>query len=78
MAVDMIPCRIREGWDEAGRTGMLCVTLRLAKSIGSWSVVIWEGDDEPSLHKTAGIELSTTEWKSVGGVVEAPYVYFNE
>lgn len=63
MAEEMIPCRIRKGWDEEHRPGMLYTILHFPKPQQSWSVVIWDDEDEPSLHKTTGLEVFTTQWQ---------------
>ncbi len=57
---DPLPCRIKEGWDDAGQTGVYCGKIGISQW---WCVVVWDGDDEPSLHKAAGLEVSVPKWE---------------
>jgi DNA repair exonuclease SbcCD ATPase subunit len=50
---EIYPCKIKNGWEDAGRTGFVYGNIFLNQL---WSVVVWDGDDDPSLHKSAGIE----------------------
>lgn len=55
-------CRIKAGWVDAGRVGELFVTVQARRPGDTvlrqpWSVVLWDGADDPALFKTAGLEL---------------------
>ena len=45
---------IREGWHDAGKVG-----VQLSDPIWccgmEWTVILWDGEDEPDLHKTHGL-----------------------
>lgn len=49
--------RIREGWWLAGRLG-----LAVAPDVGcrgiAWTPVLWDDEEDPDFHKTAGLEMS--------------------
>lgn len=68
-----VRCRSKKGWDfyPDGRYGYYFGQLKLGEG-QYWSLVVWdepaedEDDDEPSLYKSAGLELevSPNNWRS--------------
>ena len=57
--------RIRAGWMDAGKEGdLLAGSLRDRKG-QDWMCVQWDVDEDPDLHKAAGLEISSIEWKAV-------------
>lgn len=50
----MSAVRIRQGWYEAGRTG---VRLGPDVHVGGqfWIPVLWDDEDDPTFHKAAGL-----------------------
>ena len=50
--------RIREGWDGAGREGIACA-MPFHCNAQEWVPVIWLDRDDPSLFKTAGLQVET-------------------
>jgi hypothetical protein len=59
--------RIRAGWMDAGKKvegDLLAGPLRDRKG-QDWMCVQWDTDEDPDLHKAAGLEIETIEWKPV-------------
>ena len=57
--------RIRAGWMDAGKEGdLLAGPLRDRKG-QDWMCVQWDVDEDLDLHKAAGLELASMEWKAV-------------
>ena len=57
--------RIRAGWMDAGKEGdLLAGPLRDRKG-QDWMCVQWNVDEVHDLHKAAGLELASMEWKAV-------------
>jgi len=50
-----VPCRIMKEWENAGRQGQYLG--KFFNGIQWWSVVQWDDEDDPDLHKTCGLEL---------------------
>jgi hypothetical protein len=57
-----IPCRIKSGWDKEGKLGQYFGNMIINEM--SWSIVLFHGDEDPSFHKTAGLEFLTMKWLS--------------
>ena len=57
---ETIPCRIREGWAYAGRTGQYFGNM-IVKNI-KWAIVLWDGSEDPDFHKAEGIEVTKNKW----------------
>ena len=55
-----IPCRIKRGWDGAGRLGQFFGDMYIEGA--SWSIVLFSGDEDPSLFKSNGLEKLTMTW----------------
>ena len=47
--------RVKRGLDGAGRTGLGYTTVVVGQTI--WVVVVWDGGEDPDLHKLAGLEV---------------------
>lgn len=46
--------KIKDGWHDAGKEGFIIGEEAL---IGQyWTPVLWDGDDDPDWHKSAGLE----------------------
>lgn len=50
-----IRCKIKQGWDNAGRKGETVCSFFIRKQ--KWFVIMWDGEDDPSLHKADGLLL---------------------
>jgi len=50
--------RIKTGWEAAGRRG---IELARVFADQNWSVVLWDGDDDPDCFKSAGLESEQPE-----------------
>lgn len=47
--------RIKDGWQDAGKRGMiLCKPIRVGQI---WIAVLWDGEQDPDWHKARGLEL---------------------
>lgn len=47
--------RIKDGWCEAGKTG---VQIGFPVMIGQlWTPVMWDDEEDPDWHKSAGLEV---------------------
>jgi len=55
------PCRIMDGWDGAGKEGRYLGKFSV-QGRNNWSIVIWDGEEDPDLHKTEGLELMVQKW----------------
>lgn len=54
-------CKIAEGWDGAGREGeALCYVQPSRQGAQTWIIVMWDDEDEPDLHKAAGLLIKRT------------------
>lgn len=54
------PCRVREGWDEAGKKGRFFGTVYIDGR--AWAIVKWDGDDDPDMFKAESIEIPADKW----------------
>jgi len=55
MADPIVRVRIREGWEDAGRTGVMY--HQTAFGLGQpWSMVLLDGDEDPDCHKSSGLQ----------------------
>lgn len=54
-------CRVstRGKWMDAGREGQLYGVMVADRE---WAIVIWDGDDEPTLFKAEAIEVMEPNW----------------
>jgi hypothetical protein len=59
----MKKCRIKKGWDEAGKTGTFYIVVSIEGM--NWAVVVWDGEEDPDLCKAAGIEIEETKFVSL-------------
>ena len=49
--------RVRQGWGDAGRTGV-CLASPVEDRYGlEWTVVEWDDEDVRDVHKTSGLEV---------------------
>ncbi len=55
-------CRVKEGYEEAGKGGWCYGYINLVQS---WGIVQWDGEPDPSLHKIAGLEEQTISWRDI-------------
>ena len=53
-------CRIKEKWEGAGRTGKYYGNVSIENQ--KWAIVVWDDEEDPDLHKLAGIEIATETW----------------
>ena len=59
-------CRIKEGWMDAGKIGDAFLFFEDNKK-QLWIALQWDGEDDPDLHKAAGLEirrLNETKWET--------------
>lgn len=60
-------CRIRQRWADAGREGEAFLFFTDNKG-QQWVALQWDDEDDPDLHKAAGLEirrLNEQEWEEV-------------
>ena len=57
---ETLPCRIAKGWDKAGRTGQYFGNIMVNDTC--WAIVLWDGDEDPDMYKTSGIEINKPHW----------------
>lgn len=57
--------RIRSGWDGAGCMGTLLHGPIYDLKKQSWMCIQWDDDEDPELHKTAGLEIAHSSWKAM-------------
>lgn len=57
--------RIRKGWMDEGKEGSLLANPIQVEGGQRWAVVQWDNEDDPSLHKTAGLDIAEIEWKKM-------------
>lgn len=51
-------CRIKAGWEGAGREGdAVCYFDEPARLGQQWTVVLWDDQDDPDCFKSAGLEI---------------------
>jgi len=48
---------IKEGWEGAGRVGYTVGPLEVKVCGQKWTPVLWNGEEDPDWHKTAGLRL---------------------
>jgi hypothetical protein len=61
----MTKVRIKNGYEDAGREGVLLAGPIADCKDQLWLVVQWDGQDDPDLHKASGIEMAVIQWQSV-------------
>lgn len=62
-----VRCRIKQGWAGAGREGDAFMYFHDNKG-QVWIALQWDDDDDPDLHKAAGMEIKRfedTDWEDV-------------
>ena len=53
-----VRCRIKLGWDRSGTEGdAICYFDTEERPTQLWVVVHWDGEDDPDLHKAAGLQI---------------------
>jgi hypothetical protein len=57
--------RIRAGWKDSGKEGNLLAGPICDRKGQDWMCVQWDVDEDPDLHKCAGLEVSSVEWRPV-------------
>ena len=57
--------RIKLGWDEGGKEGVLLAGPIRDTGGQDWMAVQWDGDDDPDMHKAAGLEVATVQWQEI-------------
>lgn len=53
-------CRIKAGWREANKRGVICDTVTINDR--KWAVVMWYGENDPELFKAEGLEVASQVW----------------
>jgi hypothetical protein len=53
-------CRIKQGWNGVGRTGQYFGKVSVSGQF--WAIILWDGSDDPDMHKSAGIEVMEHTW----------------
>lgn len=60
-----LPVKIKQGWEDAGKRGTFFCWVQNHGG-QRWAVVQWDGDDDPSLFKAAGLLiLYGTRWSDL-------------
>lgn len=57
---ESVLCRIKAGWEGADKEGQYFG--RIAVNGTFWAIVLWNGDDDPELFKSAGLEVAQTKF----------------
>ena len=57
---ETLPCRIAKGWDGAGKTGQYFGNFMIGNMC--WAIVLWDNEEDPDMHKIAGIEINQPHW----------------
>jgi hypothetical protein len=52
-------CRVKQGWEDAGREGEALCYFEHEKLGQQWILVIWDDEDDPDCFKAAGLEIKT-------------------
>jgi len=60
---ETIPCKIKDGWKESGRTGQYFGNIVVNNRC--WAIVLWDDDEDPDMHKAEGILISEIQWKGI-------------
>jgi len=55
-----LPCRIAIGWECAGKTGQYFGNIIVGDVC--WAIVLWDNEEDPDMHKIAGIEINKPHW----------------
>ncbi len=61
-----VRCRIRDGWGGAGRQGEAIVYFDGRDQL--WVAVQWDDEDDPDIHKAAGLQVKrngSRKWEDV-------------
>lgn len=61
-------CKVREGWETAGREGEAICYFVPENGTQTWVVVVWDGDEDPDVFKAAGLRVKwrhDTKWEDV-------------
>jgi hypothetical protein len=61
-----LPCRIADGWDNAGKTGQYFGNI-MVNDIG-WAIILWDGEEDPDMYKMSGIEINKPHWVKVNNI----------
>ena len=63
-------CKIRPGWDEAGKEGDIICCVQSDRMGQQWAVVQWDDEDDPDLFKASGLVVKHPEekqWRRADG-----------
>jgi hypothetical protein len=57
-------CQIKNDWYDAGKTGVVLSELPNTDHAGiQWTPVLWDDDEDPTFHKTRGLQFYTDDPK---------------
>lgn len=56
-------CRIKEGLEDAGKEGWCYGHVNLGLS--QWAIILWDNENDPSLHKVSGLEARNITWRNL-------------
>lgn len=62
IAVSSIRCRIKKGWEGAGKKGQY---LGYIVKDQRWAIIIFDDDKDPTFFKAAGLEIESLSWKDI-------------
>ena len=53
----MTHCKIKEGWEDAGKTGVIVIDEPVKDLVNgtSWTAVLWDGEEDPTFFKSRGL-----------------------
>lgn len=60
-----VRCKIRSGWEDAGREGEAYSWMTPRNGTMRWVIVVWDGEDEPDCFKASGLlfkHLGSRSW----------------
>ena len=58
--IEPIPCKIKPGFYEEGKTGQYYGSVVVGRS---WAIVLWDEDEDPDLFKDEGLLILEKIWK---------------
>jgi hypothetical protein len=55
-------CKIKSGWMDEGKSGIALCTVEHDGLGQRWTMVLWDGDEDPDCFISAGLEITITKW----------------
>jgi len=54
---------------KAGKTGQYLGNIIINDMC--WAIILWDGDEDPDMHKASGIEINCPNWIKIENVEDA-------